>query len=372
MMRSKGCLTFLVIGVIGCSSSSSNPPPAVVAESGVSQAEVEFSQGIEAATSGNWSQAVQFFDRAARLTPSHPLALVNLGIALEHTGDLLGAEIIYREAMAKEADHQKDITLHLARVLTFLGKTQSALVLVESALARAQEDSELTVAMTTLLRLLGRASESEAMAQALILREPKNVEAWKSLALVYADRGQWSLAETLLQSAHKLSPDDVGVAMNLAMIFYKKGSPTLALSEFNRILQEAPDNALLYANIGALALAFRDYDRASEAYRKANAVGLRTCATRAGLGFALQGQKQAEPALEELEAAYALCPSNTHLLFTMGHISLNVLRDNARALVYFERYVHAKSDLKPDDAVFGLINSLRDMSGTRHAEGFER
>ena len=86
------------------------------------------------------------------------------------------------------------------------------------------------------------------------------------------------------------------------------------------------------------------------------------CTTAAALGYSLEGQSdKSERALDQLGKAFELCPKETELLFTMGEICMNRLRDDARALKLFEQYVGLQKGLAQDHRVHQNIEILKEQ-----------
>lgn len=362
--------------------------------------ENEFADATRAAGNRNWKQAAQLFGQAAqqllaqaksgpatgpqpaaqpgqpappppkkreftaeekaRITSMMHAARVNRGIALERAGDLKTAKKIYA-AVLEEDPKNPEAAANLARANIALREYKGAQKVVTAALKHNPENSALLNMLAGVLRQNAKYEEAARTARKVLLRDQKNAAAIKTLALVYADEGKLQLAETFFRNALKLDDKDPNIWVNLGLIAYKHGKHQKAVLEFQQALKLDPKNGAALANIGAISLRYRDYERAVDAYGKALEAGILNCTTTSALGYALEGMQQGQKAVDQLSKAYEMCPKDSELLFAMGMICMDQLRDNGCALKHFQAYSKSKKNLAADHRVYRFIDSIKQM-----------
>ena len=97
------------------------------------------------------------------------------------------------------------------------------------------------------------------------------------------------------------------------------------------------------------------------AQRHGYKAGNLNCTTAAALGYAREGAQKGKEAVAQLGKAHTMCPKDDELLFAMGMICMDQLRDNVCALKHFESYSAAKKNLAKDHRVFQFIGSLKQL-----------
>jgi tetratricopeptide (TPR) repeat protein len=327
-------------------------------------AEAKFLAGTEAGGSGDWKEAATLFAAAHQLDPSMHVALINQGVALERTGDRRAAAAAYRQVLALDS-HNPEAIATLARTLIALGEIEEPRSLLSDGCATHPEDAVLLNLYAGVLRQTKEFDSAKAVARRVILRDQKSVSAMKTLALIYADEGSLDLAETFFANALKLAPDDAALHVNLGLLRFRRGEHQAAILAFEEARRLDPKNPAAIANVGAIALRFRDYKRAADAYQQAIDDGLVTCATMSGLGYAREGMLAGGEAVTQLGKAYALCPDQHGLLYSMGLIAMEQLRDAKAALDYFERFKQANiPGLPKDHPVNQYIDSIKAQGAT--------
>jgi len=361
----KPFLVRLVLGIVvastaACGLTSSKPRLAALGID-ATPAQRAFHAGMEAGYNDMWKQASEHFAEAIELDPNDPKAKVNYGIALERSGELKMASTAYRDVFAADPEN-KDAARNLVRTLMAVGEHDEARAVIEGALESEPENPDLLNSLSGILRQLKRYDEAAVTARKVILRDQKNAAAIKNLALIYADSDKLQLAETFFLNALKLDEKDSSIRVNLGLIANRRDNHQRAIVEFEKALAINPKSAVAFMNIGAIRLRFRDYARAEVAFKSAIDSGMLNCTTSAALGYSLEGQaEKGEDAVEQLGKAYELCPKEVELLFTMGDICMNRLRDDACALKYFSQYVDANPALAQEHPVHQNIEILKEQ-----------
>jgi tetratricopeptide (TPR) repeat protein len=365
-------LSMALGGVSACGIFQSGGPKLAELSENATPAERAFYFGMKAGYAEQWGESVTHFAEAVRLDPESQKARVNYGVALERSGDLKAASGVYREVFEADSENLAAVR-NLVRSLIAVDELKEARTVLTKASKAAPENPELLNSMSGVLRRLKKYDAAAAAARKVLLRDQNNAAAIKNLALIYADTNKLQLAETFFINAMKLAEKDASIRVNLGLIAYRRGDHQRAIKEFEEALKLDPKNAVAFMNIGAIRLSFRDYGRAESSFNSAIEAGMLNCTTAAALGYAFEGQSdKTEEALDQMGKAYDLCPRDTDLLFTMGEICMNRLRDDARALKFFEQYVELKKGLAKDHMVYQNIEILKEqMAMSEELEGEE-
>ncbi|MEM6274228.1 MAG: tetratricopeptide repeat protein [Myxococcota bacterium] len=350
-----------VICAVGCGGSAATgeltrrAPAAGAAVDSTSRLE---KSAFDAMQAEDWSSADKSFAELRRIDPRNANAVSNHGVVLEHLGDLDTARAAHAEARRLEPDNA-EFVLAESRVTARSGDTERALALVEAGLDRSPDHVGLRLLNAALLRESGKPELAVASAQRALLRAPTTYRAVAILARSYIDLDQPMQAATVLRAALAEAPDEASLRVELGRVLESRGDTIEALGQFERAVQIDDTYASGWTNIGALALRFRDYTKALDAYRRARESGASTCEAWAGTGYAYEGLSEGELAIENLEQALERCPADTELLYSLGTVAMTLLGDQERALGYFERYVRARPELAGDHPVRMTIEALK-------------
>ena len=313
----------------------------------------------KAALAKDWRRAAALYGRIAAENPSLGDAHRDHAIALEHLGDASAALEAYRRA----AENQRgDLSVQSRRVQILIeqGRYDEAATLLAQTLDSEPGQVGLIVLRAKLWRRQGHPKRAVRTARRALMQDQSHVEALRVLALSYMDLGSFGTAETLIRNAIESATKKASLYTDLGLILFRADDLQGALQAFEEALREEPENSIAHANIGAIALRYRDYARARAHYERALEGGAATqCSVRAALGHALIGLSEGRRALRHFSAAFAHCPKHHHLLVTMGKVCMEQLRDPSCALQHFRTYLQRYPDLSKDHAVRRHIRSLQ-------------
>jgi len=276
------------------------PAPAVTAEvPPVPEPEVEedpaqvlFAKAVAAFDAGDYDKARAGFEEVLERAPQSLNAQFNLGLIAERQGRIDDAVAGYEKVRFLEPGHVP-MLLNLGRLYRQQEKYQDAISLYETGLKTPGNEFEASLLnnLSTAYRLAGKYTQSESSARRVLARHPEDTEAYKNLGLAHYEQGRYRLAETVLTHARKLADKDPGLHNNLGMVYLKLNQRPRALAQFQQAVSLDERFAPGYVNLGALALAWRDYAGAERAFAKA--VELEPGSPSAWLSYAwaLDGQK---------------------------------------------------------------------------------
>jgi tetratricopeptide (TPR) repeat protein len=251
-----------------------------------------FADAVAAYDAGKWADAETGFATVAKKAPNNVVVLFNQGVIAEKLGKLTEAAGFYEAANKIDGKH-KPTLLNLGRVYRLQDRFDNAIALYEGAIKDPanEYDVELNNNLTVAYRLAKKYAQAEATARKVLARTKDNPDAYKNLALIYFDQGNFRLAEFISANAKKLDDKDPGVYNNLGLIYLKLDDRRLALGQFQKAVSLNKDFAPSLFNIGAMALAYRDYDGAEKVLSRATELDQNSYEGFLAYAYALDGQK---------------------------------------------------------------------------------
>ena len=259
-------------------------------------AEALFVQAVADYDAGRLDAAREGFEQVLKRAPQSLNAQFNLGLIAERQGRLADAQAAYEKVRFLEPGHVP-MLLNLGRLYRQQERYPDAIALYEAGLKSANNAHEPAVLnnLSTAYRLAGKAPQAEAAARRVLARHPADAEAHKNLALAYYDQGKFRLAETVLTQAGKDADNDPGLHNELGRVYLKLEQRPRALAQFQRAIALDERFAPGYENLGALALAWRDYAGAERAFAKVVELEPQSPGAWLSYAWALDGQKGKEP-----------------------------------------------------------------------------
>jgi tetratricopeptide (TPR) repeat protein len=237
------------------------------------------------------------------------------------------------------------------------------------------------------LRRQGKPDEAERILKPVLTRHPSHRGVRKALAFVYLDQDRVSLARgvlsDLVDEVDPVPTQDADLYLGLGWADLKDGQQGRAMVQFEQAVGLDGTLTAAQLNIGALAVAFRDYPRARTAFEAALAQAPGHPQAELGLGYALEGLGESQAAVAALERAVAsgVGPNSPSGLSPEQRFDalrqIAVIWQNAeeadKALASAERYLEARSlrcakdDLKGFCSRYHGIRLMADLKRKQEA-----
>lgn len=325
-------------------------------------------EGAEAFRLERWAEAERAYAELARRRPS-AAAQFDLALAVERQGRLAEALGLYEAASTLEAGHRPTL-LALGRVQCELGRPEAAITLYEGARRdpALASDEALIANLAIAYRQAGRLDEAEATARSVLLLAKESASAYQTLALVAHARGRDRLAEVLASEALRIDGRAPAVHNTLGLIALGLGEAQRAQRHFEKALALDARFAPARSNLGELLLSFRDYLGAERHLRALSELEPTAVAPLIALGWALDGQKRADPkkaaeAGAVFERALGLDPQRAEALCGAAWAFSAERSTWERALRYFERCRASPTTAEEDRATIDAkVRGLRAMT----------
>jgi tetratricopeptide (TPR) repeat protein len=321
---------------------------------------------------GNYAEAVETLDALIAKDPDNLVAIYNRGYAHQQLGNWKEAEADYLAVVEAEP---KDIqaALNLGAVMKEQGNIDEAIALYEQMLEHDEFNADLLNNLSVLYREKGDYEKATEAVRKLLMRDKNNVDAYKNLALIYYAQDKLKLSQTILENARRMSEaqdrTDPDIYVNLGMVYLGREENGRAMAAFKKALELDPKHVEANYNIGALALAHRDYDLAAKSYEVVSDAMPNSAEVAASLGFAYQGQQKLEDAIAQLERAWELqkkagkTGQDDQVLYQLMVIAQNA-QELEKAQTYAETYMQRNGISCSDedfDGFCGRYNGIKMM-----------
>ena len=275
---------------------------------------------------GRVDDALTYFQRALKLDPGHPRALLDVGVIMVKRGDASGG-VPYLEAVAANIMTRKSANTQLAEAYARLGdslRSAQARALAESLpedihwydpiLEREssyQKGPRRLIETAAALLDNNRPDDAERLLQDTLRQYPKAYEAHLVLAKLYLRVGHHAEAERALQNALRLKPATYQVAALLGAAELGQKQYDKAAEQFRLALQLKPDDPVAQFNLGHCLVQLGDKSGAIAAWKSALRFRPNSAEIRYQLGDLLVREGQADEGLTHLENAVRLAPQNS-------------------------------------------------------------
>lgn len=240
--------------------------------------------GIAHQQLAQWDGSIAAFTAAKTLTPNDPEVDAYLVQANLTARRFDRAEVVAREALARDPDQPRMVRLR-AQALLKSGKTAEANKLLEDGVARQPDSREFVVGLADLyaaqkrtadaIRLLeqarkafgdddaltmrmanvyeagGRLADAEKELRRLMAEDPLNADAMNSLSYMLAEKGlRLPEAVDLAQRALKIEPENPAYLDTLAWALFKQGRAEEAAAPISRAAAVLTGNSVIQDHHG--------------------------------------------------------------------------------------------------------------------------
>lgn len=339
--------------VLGCTSGARSlrtakapPPPAQSpahspVPSGPAPAEVE-REGLAALKANDRAKARQLFERALAGDGRLLVAHFDLGVMSQREGDLAAAARHYEAALDIDPEFDGAL-LNLGQVYRDQGELDRGIALYRRALQKRPFEPRFLNNLAVLLRLARRYQEATKVARQLLAQGSDPRGAYQHLALIAVDEGRLPLGRLLAAVGRDVDPRDPAGWNNLGLAQARLGERQAAIASFQKALDLDAAYAPTLANLGALALAYRDYPAAVQSLEKLAALTPGDAEAFLHLGWAYEGARREDgghrvrEAAAAFEKALSLKGDLPEAIHGLARACAGDLKDLPRAAQYYRR-----------------------------------
>ncbi|XP_021172737.2 protein O-mannosyl-transferase TMTC3 [Fundulus heteroclitus] len=305
----------------------------------------------------NYAMALRYFLQATRVQPDDIGAHMNVGRTYKNLNKSKEAEEAYLVAKSlmpqvipgkkyatRVAPNHLNVYINLANLIRANdSRLEEADQLYRQAISMRPDFKQAYISRGELLLKMNKPTEArDAYLRALEL-DATNADLWYNLAIVNIEMKDPSEALKNFNHALELNPRHKLALFNSALLMQESGEPRFwpeANRRFLTYVEEEPDDANGYFNLGMLAMDANENAAAERWMRKA--IGLQAGFRSALFNLALlysQSKREVDalPVLDELLRHH---PEHVKGLILKGDILMNHKKDTRGAKACFERILH--------------------------------
>ena len=320
-----------------------------------------FKQATEATQAGRFDEAERIYRKLLKIDGRVPEAWANLGLLLEHKGDMTGAIAAFQKAVAfapgapakpfweqlahvyarqgrwgecagaakraiaLDPKHSDDPTAYAGLAFLQLRRYSDALpYLRQRKMMRGETHPEVAeYRLIFALNGAGQAKEAETLTRKLVAAQPENSAAQMLLGDFADRRGDAPAAEAAYRRAFTIDTRNLRAGLNVAFAQERRGDRASSAETLLRLIDVFPDDPRLHFQLGQLyysdpANKPEQFERAEKEYAIAAARAPKNAAfiTQLGLSQMMQGRKRHDEATRYFNAALSL--DKKSLLAQMG------------------------------------------------------
>lgn len=305
--------------------------------------DVMFNLGILSYEEGDIDDAIEWWEKATESDETYTRGLANLGMLRLVDGDVDGAREIFNTCVER-SQTAPGCNINLA----LISRNENL------------QDGKLT-----------RETAQEAIDHLrFALGEDSNATAYADLARIYHEMDQLELARQVCENAIKLGIDEAPLHNRLGLIALADDDVITAYGEFQRAVQLDPEFLDAWMNIGAMALNFRDYEAAHQAFEMVLKYKDRLSSDNLvdatlSFGVAKRGLDDLEGAEEQYQKVLELRENDYRALYNLGVLHQEARGDYDTAVKWFTDVVGAPGADKElvDDAAQRIetLNALMEL-----------
>lgn len=206
--------------------------------------------GLSQSGQRKYSEAIESYRKFLRQRPDYADAKINLGIALNKTGDTEGALSTLHEAL-KLTPGNAVIHDLIGDIYTMCGRLEEAQDCFEEAIRLSPDNAVYLNRLGTVLNNLGEYEEAEVQLRKSIELNKGLGVAHRNLGTVLRNMGRIEEAIAYFGVAAKLTPRDTEVYNNLGGAHFLQGKYEDAIRFHLHTLKLEPHNDIAYGNLGA-------------------------------------------------------------------------------------------------------------------------
>jgi tetratricopeptide (TPR) repeat protein len=220
---------------------------------------------------------------------------------------------------------------------------------LQDGLAAPDADPHLGDTVAEALLGLGGVEQAEAAAHEVLERFPSDARAYGVLARVASVRGQRGLEAVLLAQVHKLDPGAAWAVNEEGLLAFTRGEAAAARERFAEAVRIDAAFVPGWANLGAIALRYRDFGAAADAYAKATEIDPSRAEFHLGRAWALEGLGKPADARGEYERVLAVAPDDEDALYGRA-AAIQAQGELSAALEAFRAYAARPRATRAKDA----------------------
>jgi tetratricopeptide (TPR) repeat protein len=256
-----------------------------------------------------WRDSFTLFDRALKVNPVNPLALLGRGVAWQDHGEALRAIDDFSACLRLDPD---DAGAYRNRAVSrqSVGDLDGAIADYSEAIRVSPEDAKAYAGRGRARRDRGDPAGALADLDEAIRLDPRQAQAYANRGLLRLDGGLGNEAGADFDRALGLDPGNAEAYEGRALVKRMRGDLDGALSDLDMAVSAEPTHARVYSNRGIVRLERGYREGALQDFEAAVRLGPNVASAYANRGFARLELQDARGALADFDRSLSLAPGN--------------------------------------------------------------
>ncbi len=217
---------------------------------------------------GRFHEAIDVFERAAKLRPGIPDVYNNLGVACQGIGAVDEAVKAYRQAIEFNPDF--DLAhVNLARSLESAGRFSEAEISLRRAIGIKPLEASYRLQLASVISRQDKWQEAASVLQGALQRHPQHVDLQMNLAAALVHQERLDEAVAIYRTVLDERPDFAPAQSSLAFVLERQGHLNDALAAAKRAVELRSDFAEAHNNLGTVLRSLHRLEDACRAFRQA-------------------------------------------------------------------------------------------------------
>lgn len=259
----------------------------------------EFEQAIACHRAGDLIKAKRLYQRCLKLAPRHLEARRLMAVLLLQTSQPAAALKELNRALRINPDWPPAL-LEKGRALAMTGRLKEAVAAFRRVTGLTPENTEAFCYLGHALIDLGQYQEAEEVLKHAVAEAPSHADAITALATLYGKTGRHEAAEAEWRKALSISGNTAGLLNNLGIAVKLQGRLDEAIDIYTRASYLGDSDPETINNLGAALKAAGRIDEAADAFRRACNMAADFAKAHHNLGDVLLAQGQFDEGWAEL------------------------------------------------------------------------
>ena len=283
-------------------------------------------------------------------------SLFELAAQRHQAGQLLEAEMLYRQVLAGDRNHSASLH-HLGIIALQRGQPQAAIEPIERAIAIDGRNPECHYNIAFAFQSLGRLNEAVNHYREAIRLKRDYVDAYNNLGTALLQTGALAEAIATYERIIALRPT-AEAHCNLANVLARSGRLDDAVTHFRRALTLKPDFVAAHNNLANALAGMGRPDEALGHFQKALTLDPNLVEAHVNVGNVLLAQGKQAEAAAQFQRALTVNPNSPDAHASLGNVFLAQGRLSDAAQCY-QRALDLKPDLPEPNNNLGIVLSAQ-------------
>jgi tetratricopeptide (TPR) repeat protein len=269
----------------------------------------------------NYEGALEAYRESLRVHPNNVNAILNTGYCCLKLGRLDEAELYFKRFLEFMPDVQKG---HNNLGIVYFSKREYAQAIncYKKAFALDPSYAEAHFNLANVYRSQGRVQDALQEYETALKIKPELNDVRSILISAYVDRGDFAQAEKTIAPLLQNKETAAEARVMLGGIYQQNGLYEKALLQYLTAAELAPEEAVIYHNIGLMHFHLKNYDKAEKSFEIATRLNPSLTDSYTMLGQLHLQRQDDEGALALFLKALETDPRNKDLYFNVGTIYL--------------------------------------------------